>query len=265
MAEMNQQELSLVQSALARYQESNIRGGHGPKDPDLDFDDLSEHSSSEEEVELLNDQKLPGHDSKGEDEGDDENDDDNTSVGSSSVGSFMRLTQLVQGVLQRYTNMVDSSSSPKNEEQNVAEESQDNDSKLPSYFSQTAADDLDKAIRMLPEADKAAYCEMKQKAPDLLMKESNPQWYLTCEKGNTWNAAKKLASYWKDRFHYFQERALLPMNQTGEGALNKRMVRLLRTGFFAFLPPDPQGRSVIFTDTGRRCRETDPTTHMCYM
>mmetsp|Transcript_10100 Transcript_10100/g.20854 ORF Transcript_10100/g.20854 Transcript_10100/m.20854 type:complete len:855 (-) Transcript_10100:41-2605(-) len=113
---------------------------------------------------------------------------------------------------------------------------------------------LEEAIMLLPHEEKAAYCEAKKVAPHVVQKDSNPLWYLKFEKFNTWDAAKRLAFYWRARCEAFQERAFLPMNQTGEGALFKKDVALFITGYHAFLPPDKDGRTVIFVDASRRSK-----------
>jgi len=111
---------------------------------------------------------------------------------------------------------------------------------------------LEEAIMLLPEEERVDYCRAKAEVPLIVQRESNPVWFLKFEKFNTWNAAKRLAYYWQERCNRFKERAFLPMNQTGEGALNKADVSLLKTGYTAFLPEDNDGRVVIVGDASRR-------------
>ena len=110
---------------------------------------------------------------------------------------------------------------------------------------------MEDAIMQLPAEDRADYCRVKQEAPDLIEKDSNPSLYFRYEKFNTLNAARRLALYWKHRCTYFNERALLPMNQTGEGALSKKDVALLATGHWTYLPTDSEGRTVVFHEASR--------------
>ena len=114
---------------------------------------------------------------------------------------------------------------------------------------------LEEAIMLLPPEETQHYFKVKKERPELIEKESNPLWYLKSEQFNTWKAAKKLAYYWHQRFHLFGERATLPMNQTGEGALNKKDLLLLKTGFIAFAPPDKDGRTIIINDASKRSRK----------
>mmetsp|Transcript_2166 Transcript_2166/g.4384 ORF Transcript_2166/g.4384 Transcript_2166/m.4384 type:complete len:1086 (-) Transcript_2166:121-3378(-) len=111
---------------------------------------------------------------------------------------------------------------------------------------------LEEAITLLPEEESSAYYQAKKEVPHLVKKESNPIWYLKFAEYNTWNAAKRLCYYWKRRVDVFQDRAFLPMNQTGEGALTKRDVSALSTGYHAFPPCDKEGRTVILNDASRR-------------
>ena len=71
----------------------------------------------------------------------------------------------------------------------------------------------------------------KELVPHLV--ESETPWinFLRTESYNPVAAAKRLALYWKYRQEWFGERWLLPMVQTGRGALTVDDVQLLRTGW----------------------------------
>ena len=56
--------------------------------------------------------------------------------------------------------------------------------------------------------------------------------------------------YWKYRKELFGERWLLPMTQTGKGALNSRDIALLRTGYLHFLPV-PNSAPIVIADISR--------------
>lgn len=146
-----------------------------------------------------------------------------------------------------------SASSPAEESTNFAD---------PAPSSSQAVSDalaaLDEAILMLPDEEKAGYIRAKKEAPTLVEKESNPILYLRFSKYNTWDAAKRLVRYWKERVYYFKERAFLPMNQTGEGALSRKDVSVMSTGYWAALPSDSEGHAVIFGDAARRGKHKDP-------
>jgi hypothetical protein len=111
---------------------------------------------------------------------------------------------------------------------------------------------LDEAMNLLPEADKAAYLEAQRLVPELVLKESNPIWFIWRDKYDPWSAARRLALYWNKRKDYFKERAHLPMNQSGEGALSKEDVALLNTGYCVLLPRDAKGRDVVCHDASRK-------------
>jgi hypothetical protein len=111
---------------------------------------------------------------------------------------------------------------------------------------------LREAMNLLPEEDKAAYLEAQRLVPELVLKESNPIWFIWRDKYDPWSAARRLALYWNKRKEYFRERAHLPMNQSGEGALSKEDVALLNTGYCVLLPRDANGRDVVCHDASRK-------------
>ena len=111
---------------------------------------------------------------------------------------------------------------------------------------------LEEAINLMEDDEKKDYLEAKRVVPNLILTESNPLWFIRCEKWNTWAAARRVAFYWKKRKEYFGSRAHLPMNQSGEGALSKDDVALLSTGYICLLPRDAKGRDVICHDASRK-------------
>ena len=121
-----------------------------------------------------------------------------------------------------------------------------------SHSKEKALQAVEDAINMMADEEKADYLEAKSKVPHLVMKESNPLWFVRCEKWNTWAAARRVAFYWRKRKEIFGERAHLPMNQSGEGALSKEDVALLSTGYVCLLPRDSQGRDVVCHDASRK-------------
>ena len=66
--------------------------------------------------------------------------------------------------------------------------------------------------------------------PDLVRRESKVADFLRREQGNAWNTACRLSRYWKTRKSIFGDRWLLPMVQTGRGALRDCDVEILRSG-----------------------------------
>jgi hypothetical protein len=72
-------------------------------------------------------------------------------------------------------------------------------------------------------------------------------------------AARRLANYWKLRKQVFQERAFLPMDVSGHGALTADDVRILQTGYCINLPRDAQGRCVLYADNSKKRPDVTPS------
>lgn len=107
------------------------------------------------------------------------------------------------------------------------------------------------ALKLIPDTEKAAYLEALKRCPKLVAQESSPTRFLRFDNWNPWSAARRHVDYWEQRQDVFQERAFLPMIQTGEGALTKEDVKLLDSGFGMLLPPDQHGRLVLCHDRAR--------------
>lgn len=103
----------------------------------------------------------------------------------------------------------------------------------------------------MPDGDKSAYLEARTIAPDVVARESPTDRFLLCEDGNTEQAARRLASYWRCRKELFGDQAFKPMLATGSGALSDADVEILATGAVAMLPPDLEGRPVFYLDRDR--------------
>ena len=85
---------------------------------------------------------------------------------------------------------------------------------------------------------------MEQEAPKII--------FLRTEDFNPWAAAARLAWYWKYRKRAFgEERWLLPMIQTGTGALSMHDVEILRTGYCVRAFDKNLGRGVGILDNSR--------------
>jgi hypothetical protein len=110
------------------------------------------------------------------------------------------------------------------------------------------------ALERIP--DKADYLEAQRRVPFLVATESPPMRFLHRENFDPWAAAKRLVTYWKERKALFGERAFLPMNQTGKGALSAEDIIVLNTKFLVILPPDQDNRTILFYD---RLRMVDGT------
>lgn len=116
--------------------------------------------------------------------------------------------------------------------------------------------DLAKAIELIPLISKSAYMKALAEAPQLISRESNPASFLVHERFNVVAAARRLVKYWEVRVEIFESRAFLPLDQTGEGALDRRDLAALGTSYLMCLPKDSHGRAVIFCDGTRLSKST---------
>mmetsp|Transcript_3977 Transcript_3977/g.8002 ORF Transcript_3977/g.8002 Transcript_3977/m.8002 type:complete len:1060 (+) Transcript_3977:157-3336(+) len=116
--------------------------------------------------------------------------------------------------------------------------------------------ELADAVGFLPEHQTAAYLQAQRVCPELVEIESDPLMFLRFHRYNAWSAAQQITTYWTKRREIFKERAFLPMTMTGDGAMNQDDITFLRTGYFCFLPPDRDGRTVICYDPSRRTHHT---------
>lgn len=81
--------------------------------------------------------------------------------------------------------------------------------------------------------------------------ESDPLRYLRIENFNIWEAVRRVALYWKTRKEVFGDLAFLPLTLSGESALSKEVLQLIKTGFMTIQPPDDTGRPIMFHDLSR--------------
>jgi hypothetical protein len=111
--------------------------------------------------------------------------------------------------------------------------------------------ELEQALELIPDEEKAAYTEAMHRVPDLVDSESDPFRFLWYEKYNISAAARRLVLYWEFRKELFGERAFLPMTQLENGALSEDDVAVLQTGYLALLPDDTDGCAVVCYDGSR--------------
>lgn len=77
--------------------------------------------------------------------------------------------------------------------------------------------------------------------PELVVKESRYLDFLRIDRFDPYKAAKRMAAYWKNRKKVFGDRWLLPLTQTGTGALSMEDVEELRKGALTVVSrPFPQ-------------------------
>jgi len=127
---------------------------------------------------------------------------------------------------------------------------------------------------------KRCYLEALSRCPSVVQNESPPELFLWACGWDPWQAAQRIAEYWKERVDLFGwERAFFPMtaglattspgtdagqraahddnvgeNMSGTSvtsALDQQDVEVLETGSVQVLPPDREGRTVIYMDRSR--------------
>lgn len=67
----------------------------------------------------------------------------------------------------------------------------------------------------------------------------------------SWNAARRVALYWKNRKEVFGERAFRPMTLSGKSALRKEEIAMIKTAYMTIMPNDKKGRPIYFHDLSR--------------
>ena len=107
------------------------------------------------------------------------------------------------------------------------------------------------AIEMIPAENKKEYLEVLRLAPTLIKTESHPVKFLRSEEWNPWKSARSLVRYWEYRKTWFKKRWLLPMNDSGAGALDENDIALLRSGWLTYvIPSDPKKCRLLLVDHG---------------
>lgn len=105
---------------------------------------------------------------------------------------------------------------------------------------------------------KTAYLQAIVTAPDLVVSESDPMQFLRYCRYDVLAAAERLVLYWEVRKNAFGlQRAYLPLNQTGDGALTPNDVLQLKAGFPALLPNSRTGLQVLFCDQRQYLQPTE--------
>ena len=105
-------------------------------------------------------------------------------------------------------------------------------------------------MRQLDRDVRREYEQAIALAPHLVREESPFLHFLQIEEFNPERAATRLAMYWKSRKDLFGERWLLPLTQTGNGALSIQDCEILRTGY-AVLFKRPNQAPVLLSDMSR--------------
>jgi hypothetical protein len=115
---------------------------------------------------------------------------------------------------------------------------------------------LEEALTIIPEADRAVYDAAKEHDPELIERESNPIFFLRCEKFNIWKAARRLVDYWILRQEILgPDRCFCRIDDfSGNGAFSRRTLDFIETGVGYILPADRCNRPIFMC----QCPYTGP-------
>uniref|UniRef100_A0A7S3L7R1 BZIP domain-containing protein n=1 Tax=Amphora coffeiformis TaxID=265554 RepID=A0A7S3L7R1_9STRA len=116
----------------------------------------------------------------------------------------------------------------------------------------TALENMEIGIDLLPTEISADYRIAKALAPRLVEHETTPLKFLMREDWDPWAAATRICRHWSFRREIFgDDRWLLPLNDlSGKGALRDAEIHLLRRGVVA-LATNNKGRQTMILNSGR--------------
>lgn len=89
------------------------------------------------------------------------------------------------------------------------------------------------------------YRQAFEVVPALVAMETPLECFMSRDLFNPTEAATRLANYWKNRRLLFADRWLMPMTQTGSGALSTEDIALLRCGYMTWVPGPPQHTIIV--------------------
>lgn len=125
------------------------------------------------------------------------------------------------------------------------------DSKPPAFTAGGVSMDeklleFENVLKSVWPEQKGAYLKAMERCPENVMNESRPLLFLRRHDFHVWNAAYAFLRYWDARLNVFgEERAFLPLNLTGKGALTEDDIAALKTCFTTLLPEHSTGSPVI--------------------
>jgi hypothetical protein len=123
-------------------------------------------------------------------------------------------------------------------------------------FQAQALTSLHDALQIVRRDTSTAYAQACELCPDLIEKESNPLFFLQCEKYDATAAADRLVRYWNLRRELFGlDKAYFPM--TLDGAMKDDLI-YLQQGFIFEAPHDMHHRPVVYFDRIRSSKKIAP-------
>jgi len=165
-----------------------------------------------------------------------------TTTTSNSATSSVQPQQLLQ-----YPSPVSFYSDTKSDDQSTRDKADTDElQRLQAKARQHVEDAIQNSV---PFEEKKAYLQAKQVAAQLVAQETDAMQFVRYCQYNTWQAAKRLCEYWKERLDIFgPDRAFLPLTLTGSGALRDNDLLTLQAGYPCILPPSSTGRLVVLAD-----------------
>lgn len=114
-----------------------------------------------------------------------------------------------------------------------------------------------RVLETIPAEQMQAYLKAREQCPHLIERESHPLLFLKQNNFDVWAAVNAFVSFWELRLELLaEERAFLPLNLTGEGAIDEETCQWIESGAVAILPKDGHGNPQVFLDT-QKCPKGD--------
>ena len=104
-------------------------------------------------------------------------------------------------------------------------------------------------LSALPKDVSREFFRAREIVPELVKIESKISTFLRYENNDPKKAAQRLATYWKYRKECFKDRWMLPLNQTGTGALTMDDIEILRSGYITPVPLHPTGTVCLYDES----------------
>jgi hypothetical protein len=110
---------------------------------------------------------------------------------------------------------------------------------------------FDRTLMLIPQKEKLGYLQAIRRAPLLVEEESPPELFIRHERNHSMKAVRRFLTYWEERVKIYENRAFLPIVQTGEGALGPAELEAWKTRYLVNLPQDECGRGTLCYSPGR--------------
>ena len=105
----------------------------------------------------------------------------------------------------------------------------------------------------IPNEEKRAYLQALERCPEVVERETPPILFLKYKDFQVWAAVQTFIENWEIRVEFYGESAFLPINYTGQGALDESDLACMEQGEFCFLPDDIHGNPTILIAPRKVC------------